>query len=112
MVDVYTVGQVGIEFSGQLEEEGNPYDEKIKPLVLTNYSRVYVKFWRPDGTTFEKDAEPRDPSTLTDTDIKYDVDSETLFDEKSRGDWAYTVGAEFTNRTKIESNQRVLFWVI
>ena len=110
MVDKYTLGQTGIAFSGKLEEQDNPYDPEKEPLNLTGYSKLYVRFFRPNGTTFKKDAEPVDPTKLTDTEIIYRVSSSEILDEK--GDWAYTVGAEFTTTVKIESTRKLLFWVV
>ena len=110
MVDKYTLGQTGIGFSGKLEEQTNPYDPKKNSLNLTGYSELYVRFFRPDGTTFKKDAEPVDSSKLTDTEIIYRVSTSDILDKK--GDWAYTVGAEYTTGIKIESTKKLLFWVI
>ena len=108
MVDVYIQSQVGVEFSGALINSNNPYN--VKPEDLTGYDRVYVRFFRPDGTSFSKDGSPRDTSKLTDTDILYTVSSDEILDMK--GDWSYTVGVQYTDGTTLESHNRELFWVI
>ena len=108
MTDVYTVGQIGIEFAGKLTDSDNMY--LIKPLDLTGYNAVYVKFYRPDGTSFVETASVRDSSSLADTDIIFENDSTSVLDK--RGDWSFTVGAKFTDGTIIESPDRELFWVV
>ena len=108
MTDVYTVGQVGIEFAGKLTDNDNEY--LIKPLDLTGYSEVFMKFFRPDGTSFVKTASIRDSSSLANTDIIFENDSTSVLDK--RGDWSFTVGAKFTDGTIIESPDRELFWVV
>ena len=108
-IDEYPSIQVGIEFSGQLKQKDIENYSGVKPLDLTNYDRVYVKFWKPDGTEIVYTAELRDDTKLMDTDIIYKVDTEPILDQK--GDWLYTVGAEYTDGSVIESSEKELFWV-
>ena len=110
MVEEYTSNQVGIEFSGQLKQKDIEDYSGVKPLDLTNYSRVYIKFWRPDGTVIMYTAELRDDTKLMDTDILYKVDTKPILNQE--GDWSYTIGAEYTDGSVIESSERELFWVI
>ena len=108
MSDVYTIGQIGVEFAGKLTNNDNPYNVTV--LDISGYTKLYVRFQRPDGTTFKMDAAPRDDTTLDNTDIVYENDSESIFDQ--RGDWLFTVGAEYSDGTKIESPMNELFWVV
>ena len=108
MVDVYTVGQVGIEFAGQITDNDNAYD--IRPIDLENYSELYVRFFRPDGTNFKKTAAPRDENSLNDTEIVYENDGDSIIDQK--GDWSFTVGVKYSSGSLIESPYRQLFWVV
>ena len=81
-IEEYTSNQVGIEFSGQLKQKDIENYSGVKPLDLTNYDRVYVKFWRPDGTEIVYTAELRDDTKLMDTDILYKVDTEPILESK------------------------------
>ena len=110
MVEVYTSNQIGIEFAGQLKQKDIDNYSGVKALDLTYYDKIYVKFWKPDGTEIVYTAELRDDTKLMDTDILYKVDTEPILNQK--GNWLYTVGAEYTDGSVIESSVRELFWVI
>jgi len=108
MTDTYVLGQVGIEFAGQLTNDDDP--DNVTPVDLANNSGLYVRFFRPDGTSFEKSAQARDPGSLDNTYITFENDGESILDQK--GGWSYTVGARFADGSTVESPNRDLFWVV
>ena len=102
-----------MEFAGKRINADNPY--AINPISLEGNSLLYVRFFKPDGTILKKTASARDADSLEDTEIVYeeddgDGDGESILD--IIGKWEYTVGAEYTDGSIIESPIHDIFWVV
>ena len=97
MADIFRLGQTG-KFSRELTIDLNKY--KTNPVDLTNQSRLFIKFKKPDGTT----------TTVDGTLVSSEITVNLLLDQ--RGDWLYTVGVEYNDGTIIESINAWLFWVV
>ena len=97
MTDTFRLGKTG-KFSQILSITTNPFN--TLPVDLTDQTRVFATFKKPDGTDVNVDGE------LVDNSITASV----LLDQL--GDWTYTVSAEFSDGTIIESIKGWLFWVI
>ncbi len=108
MADTYTVGQIGIEFSGQLSDVDDR--NNVVPVNLERHARVFVRFTRPDGTKFERDAELRDTSFPQNTDVVYRSHSESVIDQV--GYWEYSMGVTFQNGNHVISSEKEPFWAI
>lgn len=113
---IYAKGEKGVEFAGSLENEDIPNNPQIK--TLEDQQMVYVIFKKPDGTILKKNAtvvdEGDDDDPTNDIVIRYQDTNDgsqegSILDQK--GTWSYTVAAEFTNDTYIESVFREIFAV-
>ena len=85
-------------FAQELKMSINSYNSD--PVDLTNSSRLFIKFRRPNGKETIKDA------ILVDSKITASI---TLDED---GDWTYTVGVEYDDGTIVESVQEWTIWVI
>ena len=97
MVNRFRLGHTG-KFSKQLVIATTQYNKN--PVDLTDHSRLFIRFRKPDGKDTIVDA------TLVGTEITANI----LLDE--RGDWNYTVGVEYDDGTIIESVKSELVWVV
>ena len=105
-MDTYSRAQTNIKFSGYLYDDTNP-DDTDAVLSLVNNDRLYVWFRNnTTGTEHEYDATPEDPDNLKKTRITA-LHASTF----EPGDWTWTVGAEFTDKTDYRSPDIQLFWV-
>ena len=100
---IRVIGTTGWEFYGRLKDaDGADVD-------LTG-ATVYVRFFAPDGLHYKKDAELRDSSAPTATDIKYLLTDAT--EMAKIGGWLFTIGATLSGGAKTESDERERVWVI
>ena len=100
----YSVGDKRISLTGTL------VDAAGTAIDLDGYTRVYVRLFRPDGSSFTKDAVPSDAANLANGKITYLVTDATFLDVD--GTWQWTVGAEWLRGTRHESPSRGVFRVM
>lgn len=102
---IYSQQQTHIPFEGKLVDSATPTLAKS----LENNTRLFV--WMrncTDGMEYEYPAVPKDPTNLPSTYIRH----VTLKQFPSKGDYTWTVGAEFSDGTNLVSPIIGIFFVV